>query len=132
MSRRKISNPSLVMNNLSIVIVGNSFSYTEGLGEQDVVVQSAGGGSIQTVFTDNVEMRYSDIKFEMQNTAENIDLIRTWKINENTNGLTGTAPGGVDAGWSRTFNSVVLTSNYEVNLGSDTTISLEFKSDPAI
>ena len=128
MSRRKISNPSLVMNNLAISIVANTFSYTEGLGEQDVVVQTAGGGSIQTVFTDNVEMRYSDIKFEMQNTVENIDLIRTWKINENTNGMTGTDKDG----WTRTFNSVVLTSNYEVNLGSDTTISLEFKSDAAI
>ncbi len=132
MSRRKISNPSLVMNNLSIAIVANSFSYTEGLGEQDVVVQSAGGGSIQTVFTDNVEMRYSSFKFDMQNTQENIDLIRTWKINENTNGMTGTAPGTANGGWSRTFNSVVLTSDYEVNLGSDTVISLEFKSDAAI
>lgn len=128
MTRKKISNPSLVMNNLAIAIVPNSFTYTEGLGEQDVVVQSAGGGSIQTVFSDNVEMRYSDIKFDMQNTQENIDLIRTWKINENTNGLTGTDKDG----WSRTFNSVVLTSNYEVTLGSDTVISLEFKSDPAI
>ncbi len=128
MSRSKISNPSLVMNNLAISIVGNSFSYTEGLGEQDVVVQSAGGNSIQTVFTDNVEMRYSDIKFDMQGTQENIDLIRAWKINENNNGMTGTDRDG----WKRTFNSVVLTSNYEVGLGSDTVISLEFKSDPAI
>ncbi len=128
MSRRKISNPSLAMNNLPFAIVPNSFSYTEGLGEQDVVVQSAGGGSVQSVFTDNVEMRYSSLKFDMQNTVENIDLIRTWKINENNNGMTGTAP----SGWSRTFNSVVLTSDYEVNLGSDTVISLEFKSDSAI
>ena len=131
MSLRKISDPSLVMNNLPFSIIGNSFSYTEGLGEQDLMVQSAGGGSVQTVFSDNVEMKYSSFKFEMQNTLENIDLIRSWKVNENRNGMAGTAPNGVDAGWSRTFNNVALINDYEVNLGADTTISLEFKSDPA-
>ena len=127
MSRVNLSNPTVIINNTAVAIVPNTFGYTEGFGEQELKVQSAGGGSVQTVLSNNVETNLSMVKFEMRNTAENIDLIRTWKSNSNANAITVTGEG-----LNRAFNNAALTNDYEVNLGSDTTISIEFKSDAAV
>lgn len=118
MARRIISDPRIVVNDVLLMIVPNSFSYTEGLGEQDVVVQSAG------------ERRYSYIKFGVMNTVENIELLRSWKINKKS--MTGTALGTADDGWKRTFNNAAIINDYEVPLGLVGEISLELVSDPAI
>jgi hypothetical protein len=120
-----ISNPQVVVNNTSIAIVPNSFSYTEGFGAQEVFTESAGGGSIQTVYANDVSTNYSMIKFTMRNYQANIDLVRSWKANQDSNTIEVTA---VD--FSRSFTFAALTSDYEVKLGSDTTIDLEFKSRP--
>ena len=117
MSRRIISNPRLVVNDVLLGIVPKSFSYTEGLGEQDVV-QTAG------------EICYSYIEFDVMNTVENIDLLRSWKINKKS--MIGTATGTSDSGWKRTFNNSTIINDYEVPLGSAGAISLKLISDPAI
>jgi hypothetical protein len=122
-----LSNPTVVMNNLVVAIVPNSFSFTEGLGEQTVRVQSAGGGSVQTVVSNNVETNKSGFKYSLYNTIANIDLAKTWKQNLDANATSVTGEG-----LDRSFSGVVLINNYEVNLGSDTTIDLEFESQPAI
>jgi hypothetical protein len=122
-----LSNPTVVVNNLATPIVPNSFTFTEGLGEQTVRTQSSGGGSVQTVFSNNVETNKSMVKFSLYNTAENIDLIKLWKQNADVNAISVTGEG-----LSRSFSGAALISNYEVNLGSDTTIDVEFESKPAI
>ena len=127
MSKVKLSNPTIVINNNSVPIVPNSFSYTEGLGEQELKVQSAGGGSVQTVLSNNVETNMSMVKFSLHNTAENIDLARTWKVNGNNNAISITGEG-----LNRAINNAAVTNDYEVNLGADTTIDLEFKGDAAV
>ena len=43
----QISDPSVVVNNVGVAIVPNSLEFTEGLGEQEILVQAAGGGVIQ-------------------------------------------------------------------------------------
>jgi len=127
MSRTKLSNPTIVVNNTAVAIVPNSFAYTEGFGEQELQVQSAGGGSVQSVLANNVETNLSMIKFSLHNTAENIDLARTWKTNANNNAITITGEG-----LNRSVNNAALTNDYEVNLGADTTIDIEFKGDAAV
>lgn len=122
-----ISTPSVTVNNIAIAIVPNSVTYTEGLGEQTTRTQSAGGGSVQVVYSQNAESKLSMIRFELINTAENIALIRQWKANTNNNAISIT-----DTGFTRTFTNASINSNYEVNLGSDTTIALEWMSNPAI
>lgn len=120
-------NPAVLVNNLSVPIVPNSLTYTEGLGEQTVRVQSAGGGSVQSVLSNNVETNLSMVKFEMFPTAENIALILSWKVNGNQNVVSVTG-----AGLTRSFTNATLTNNYEVALGSDTKIPLEFLTDAAV
>lgn len=120
-------NPTVVINNVSVPIVPNSFSYTEGLGEQKMRVQSAGGGSVQSVLSNDVETNLSKIEFEMYPTSDNIDLILSWKQNSNNNGISVSGEG-----LTRSFGNAALTSDYKVALGSDTKIPVEFHSDAAV
>ncbi len=125
---KALANPTLVVNNIAIPVAPNSVSYKEGTGEQTMRAQSAGGGSVQSVFSKNVETNLSFLKFSLFNTPENIALARGWKILENANAASLTG----DGGFSKTFNNMAVTNDYEVNLGADTTIDIELMGDPAV
>ena len=128
-----VTNPQVVVNNVAVPVIPNSVTYTEGFGEQNQRVQSAGGGNTELVFSDDVETKISMVKFSMLNTQANIDLIRSWKANRNANAITitGDPRDGGDA-LKRTFANGALTTDYEVNLGADTEIEVEFMTDPAV
>lgn len=123
-----LANPTLVINNIVRPVVPNSVTYDEGLGEQSVTAQSAGGNSVQSVYAQNVETNLSTLKFSLKNTPENIEAAREWKVLKNANAATLTG----DGGFSRAFNNMAVTNNYEVNLGADTTIDIEMMGDPAV
>jgi hypothetical protein len=131
MGKQILSTPQIIVNNVTVSIKPNSFSYTEGFGEQEMRVQSAGGNSVETVWAQNVNMSLSDVKWEMEPTDENIELIRTWKINQNDNAITAHSTSS-DGTLTRSFDNAALTNNYEVNLKSDGAISLEWKARPAV
>ncbi len=124
-----ITTPSVTINNETISVVPNSISYDEGLGEQTVRVQSAGAGSVQTVFSQDVTLRKSTVKFSMYPTKENISSLREWKIAEDANAILITDS---NSGFTKTFLQAALTSNYEIKLGSDDQIDVEFCTQSAI
>jgi hypothetical protein len=122
-----LARPSITVNNDAIFIVANSALYTEGKGEQNVSVQSAGGSNVDIVISENVETNMSKVNFAMKNTADNIELIRSWKSNPGANAV------AIQSGdFSRTIGQATLTNDYEVNLGSDTQIDLEFMGLAAV
>ena len=121
-----LANPTIVINNVSILIAPNTAVYTEGKGEQTQRAQSGGGGTVDLVFSKNVESFMSKFNIEMFPTKENIELIRTWKSNDNANAISI-----VDTGFNRSIANAALINDYEVNLGADTTISLEFVGSQA-
>ncbi len=130
-----IANPQLVINNIPVAIKPNSFGYTEGFGEQILRTASAGGKSTIQILADNVEDNFSDFKFSLDPTLGNIASARVWKSQPGLNGaiLTGTVTdGNRTVNFRRAFNKASIMNNYEVNLGADTSIDLEFKSDPAV
>jgi hypothetical protein len=127
-----ISDASIVANNIAVAIVPNSCSYTEGFCEYIYRSQSAGGGSIQGVFSENLENRLPMLKFSLYNTAENIATLRQWKVNRNSNAftVTGRVPGF--ANFTRSFKNGAVITDYEVNLGADTQIDVEIKAESII
>lgn len=127
----QLSNAAVVVNNVPVAIAPNTLTFTEGLGEQNVRAASSGGNATEQVFSDNVEMRYSTIKFELPPTIENIDAVRTWKINKNQN-LIQVSGRTADGTLTRTFSQAALLSDYEVPLTSDGNITLEFRANPAV
>jgi hypothetical protein len=123
-----LANATLVWNNVAVAVVPNSITYREGTGEQTMRAQSAGGGSVQAVYSKNVEGNLSYLKFALYNTPENIELAADNKALDNANALSLTG----DGGFSRTFNNMAITNDYEVNLGADTVIDIELMGDPAV
>lgn len=126
----QISDPSVVVNNVAVAIVPNSLEFSEGLGEQEILTQSAGGGSIEQVYSDNVETALGMVKFSMRSTVANIDLVRSWKSNRNRNAVTVTATND-DGTLTRTWTNCAIVSDYTVALSSDGEIEIEFKGDKA-
>lgn len=122
-----LANPTVVVNNNPIAIVPNSFSYTEGFGEQQLRVQSAGGNSLEYAASDDVTTKKAMFKFEMLNTSENIENARQWKQNLNQNVVSVS-----EDSFSRTFTQAMIVNDYEVSLSSDGNISLEFNSARAV
>lgn len=130
MAARGLTNPQLEVNGLSVAIVPNSLTYTEGKGEQTVKAQSAGGASSESVFFNNAETLLSMLKFELFSTDKNIELARIWKTSANNNICTWS--GGPNSDTQRAIKSAALTNNYEVELKNEGIISLEFHGEEVI
>lgn len=122
-----LSSPRITANNQTLEVVPNSVTYTEGFGEYAQRVASAGGGSTNIVFSENVEMRKTKLMFEVFPTAEMIGIIRSLKNNKSTNVFTVET----DA-LTRTITRGAIINDYEVALGADTTISLEIEGNAAV
>ncbi len=129
-----LANPQVVVNNDPQTIKPNSLSFTEGFGEQVVRAASGGGASVIQILADDITDNFSEVKFSLDNTIENINLARSWKQQpgQNVIHVTGQITDGTNTAiFSRSFTHATLTNNYDIALGADTQIDLEFKSDPA-
>lgn len=127
----QLSSPSVIVNNVPVAIIPNTLVFNEGLGEQNMRATSSGGNEVEQVYSDNVEMRSGKVKFEIAPTIENIALARAWKLNRNAN-LVQVSGRTADGTLTRTFAQAGLLNDYEVPLGADTNIALEFTSKPAV
>lgn len=124
-----VTTPKITVNNQNIAIKPNSFKFTEGLGEQKVDVQSAGGNAVQQVIKQDANTMKSSVKFALENTIANIEVTKTWKLNPGANAITATA--AITGDFTRTFSLCTLINNYEVGLGVDTDTELEFEGQQA-
>jgi hypothetical protein len=129
MAKIAISNASLIINNVPVLYTPGSLKYDEGLGEQTFRTQTAGGGQVETVYSDNAETKFSSIDFQLRNVPSNMSLAKGWKENSNANTIVI-----IDtlSGFSRTFQYAALVNNYMVELNPEGNIELNFKSNPAI
>lgn len=128
MTEFAISKPSVIVNDNPVNILPNTFKFGEGLGETTVRTQSAGGGSVESVISDNAEDKLGKFSFEMANTPGNIALARGWKQNPGVNSVDSTGSGN----FSRIFNNSSITNDYEVTLSTDGNIALEWAGDAPI
>jgi hypothetical protein len=131
MSSFTLARPSVVINNTSVLVVPNSVSYTSGLGEQNVRTQSAGGGATDLVISQNVETNMSSFKMSMFPTPENIAVARAIKSNAGLN-VIDIVDNEATPPFTKTIQTATLINDYEVNLGADTTIDLEFMGSTAV
>lgn len=128
MAQVGLTNPSVVINNISIAVVPNTVAFTEGLGEQVVKTQAAGNNSVESVYFDNAETKLSMVKFSLYPTEDNIKRVREWKTNANANAITISG----ENGFNRGFANMALTTQYEVQLGTDQPFEVSFEGDPAV
>lgn len=127
----QLSDAVLLVNNEAVAYLPNTLSFTEGLGEQQVRAVAVGRGKTEQVYAQNLESNFSMVKFELPTTPENVELARAWKTNGNQNvvQIAGrTAEGEV----TRTFTGAALIGNYEVPIGTETNVEIEFHANAAI
>ena len=127
----QLSNPTVLVNNVQVAIKPNSVKYTEGLGEQKIRAASTGSGQVEQIYSEDIESNFSSVSFDMPATVDNVVNQRAWKTNKNQNivQILGSTPEG---SITKTFTNAALLNDVEVMLGSDTDITIEFKSNPAI
>ena len=127
----QLADALVTVNNVPIAIMPNSLVFTEGLGEQVIRAASAGGGQVEQIYSNNIESNFSMINFAIPATVDNIAAARQWKSNQNQNvvQVQGQTPEGTV---TRTFTQAAILNDYEVALGSETDIPVEFKANPAV
>jgi len=127
-----LANPSVRINNVTISIVPNSFKTNLGLGETNVRSASAGGNSVESVHTSNAESKIGKMSFEVYNTPDNIKAISGWKSNIGSNAISSLEDLGDDGVLSLSLTRASLMNDPDIELGADTTTSLEWEGDPIV
>lgn len=127
----RLSNPTVMVNNVQVAVKPNSVVYDDGLGEQKMSAASTGGGQVEVVYSEDIEGNIGMVKFEMPSTVDNVALVRAWKVNKNTN-LVQVMGSNPEGNITRTFQNAAILNRTEIPLGSDADIPVEFNSDPAI
>lgn len=125
-----LSVPSVIVNNQTIAIVPNSFSYDGGEGEINVRAASGGGNTIESVHSVNAEGKIGMCKFEVYLTPDVDSLIRTWKnqVGQNNIQFVQRLTGG--GNFTRSMSRMSLVNKVERGASSDGVVSLEFSGDP--
>lgn len=125
MASIRLVQPTVLINNISVLYVPNSFEVNPGFGEQKVSTVSAGGGLVDVVYSKDVTKNYSTVKFEMA-FVDGVDkMVETWKENGNNNSVSIT-----DGETSLFISNAALTNDVMYPFGTDKHISLEFNGDP--
>lgn len=127
----QLTDATVTVNNEAVPIMPNSLKFTEGLGEQNVRAVSIGGGKTEQLYSNDVSTNMSTVTFQLPTTKETIELARAWKTNGNRNvvGIAGRTP---DGRVTRTFTQCALVKDYEVEVGAEGGIEVEFKGNTAI
>ena len=121
----QISDPEIVVNDITVFVVPNSVSYKSGKGEKSVKVQSAGNGNVSVVPSTNVETKKGAIKFSVYSTSQAILLKEQW---QNSVGGNVIELGSVN----KTMNRSTMTNDPDINLQDDGTVELEFEGAPLV
>lgn len=127
----QLADALVTVNNVPVAIMPNSLVFTEGLGEQNIRAASVGGGQVEQIYSNNIESNFAMVNFSIPATVDNIAAARTWKSNRNQNvvQIQGQTPEG---SVTRTFTQAAILNDYEVALGSETDVPIEFKANPAV
>ena len=127
MALHVLSNPNVQVNDVTIALVPNSFSYKKGQGQKSVRAQSAGGNAIEIVVAENAETKKSMVKFKLYNTEENFNLVGGWA--ENINGNTIRLSEGE---LQLSYRSMVVIDDPEYMIGADGDLEITFEGTPVL
>ena len=131
MSLQTLSVPSVIINNETIRIVPNTFTYDGGEGEVSVRSASMGGRASETVHSVNSETFVSVITFEAFLTADLDQKIAEWKGAPGNNSIEAIQQpiGGGDS-VTLSFSGCSLVNRVERTASADGTVSLEWQGEP--
>ena len=118
-----LTDPVIIINNEQIEYVPNSLEYQLGEGERKVETQTAGGGLVSVVVTEDATTNKSMVKFEMRSTLENFDLVDSWTgLGANHIILADAA-----SGFKQVFDFMTMTGHPSRKLAADGKVECEFQ-----
>jgi hypothetical protein len=126
---RGLSNPTVSVDDEVVAIEANSLSFNEGAGEMNVRTQSAGGGAIETVVTEDVSTKRAMVKFGLLATSRNLDLVTQWQ--ERSRSLRGVVIRVSDLDFTRSFRGSRIINDPERSIGPEGRVEVEFNCNPA-
>lgn len=131
MSEIILTSASIEVNDEPQVITANTLTVNLGGGESDVKGASK-GGSVVPVFSENIETKIGEIKYESPSTESTVENVKSFKDNGPANvvRVTGIGPNGARV--NLTFKSAALVNNPEIAFQSEGQTTFEWKSAPAI
>jgi len=127
----QLADATVRVNNDVWAIVPNSLEFTEGQGEQEIKAASTGGGGSEQVYVEDVESKFSTLKFQVYSTVQSVKDTKKVKANKNRNlvSIEGRTDDGVI---TRSFSQAAMLNDPAKVLTRDGVIDVEFKSNPAI
>jgi hypothetical protein len=129
MSLKTLSCPAVIINNETYPIVPNSFTYDGGEGEINVRAASSGGGSVQSVHSQNAETQIGKCKFDVFLTTTLDRSIAQWKEAIGANTIQAIQRNGSGGSVTLSFDSMSLVNAVERAAGADGVTSLEWAGD---
>lgn len=119
----------VLINNQQIAYTPDSLEWSDGFGEYNIRNAVVGGGQTEQIFSQDLATKIGKVKFSMPSTAENEQLKRDWKVNNNNNvvELIG-APG---TNLAKVFTSAAVGPDPTTSAATDGNIEIEFMSNPA-
>lgn len=125
-SNRGFSNPQVTINNGLVMIKPNSFKYVAGKGEIKVRALTGGGGSVQSIHTEDVATKVSKFMFEIAVTDANRTAASNWKDNIGANVCLATQSGMKPV----VGTNMSMTNDPEWDASADGWCKIEFSGDP--
>ena len=126
MSNNALSVPGIVVNDVPVGIVPNSYTSVRGKGEINVRAESTGGGSSKTVHTEDAESKIGKMKWDMYNTDENKAFFVEWKALIGANTITASQEGMKP----ESGQNMSLKNDPDWEGSPDGVVTFEFEGDP--
>ncbi len=126
-----LTNASVEVNDEPQVIMANTVSVILGGGESDVKGGSKGGAVIP-IFSENIETKIGEVKYESPSTETTVENVKAFKDNGPANVVRVTGVGPAGARVNLTFKSAALVNQPEIAFQSEGTTPFEWKGAPAI
>ena len=119
----------ILVNNEQIAYTADSLSWKDGLGESSTRNAVAGGGETEQIYSEDLATKVGMVKFSLPTTAENVALVRGWKLNKNDNVVELIGASGDT--FTKIFTQASLKDDPESSAATDGNIELDFSSNPA-
>lgn len=126
----QLNDVAVLVNNDIIAYEANTLSYADGFGEYSVRNAVVGGGQTEQVFSQDLSTKFGMVKFSIPATEDSAALVRAWKSNRNNNVVELQSASGTSQ-FTRIFTQASIQGDPEVNLSTDGTAEIEFRTNPA-
>ena len=125
MAKNIIFDPQIRINNETFGIVPNTLKLITGKGEATLKPQSAGNGSVEMVYSEDVETKIAKLMVAVYATSEKINKILELKNNRFNNYI---AVNSTEL--NIILKNATLINDPEITLGNDGQAELEFHARP--